>query len=493
MRIPNSGLYIDNPAYPVLQAIVSYWGVTSAAGNAGGTTLVCADLATQPNYDGLSIKILSGTYAGQVRTIYTHVTNTLTFGAAFGGQIAAGTLFVILSALGSGGGPGPSPVEGLSYYGVVDAVPGANQFTVGGLAGLGAGKFAGATNPYLVFVLRDAGGASAAPQGEQQAVTAYVTATGTFTTAAFTAAIAVGDEVLILNPNTAAGLIILAGLAVPAQDAITNVLMRDVTGNKTDTADYTPTATQSSIMRLLKGVLSSRVIAEGTITTSSATVPVDNTRAEGADYFNGCYLMPLTGACAFQPRLIIDFAAGGTFTINGFNPFTAATGLVAYVIIAAQTDNDLLLSIRGGGESLESLDDELDAILDLARSPQSGTLLMTGAEQQLYLETATVPFEFHGGYIDWTGLNAGAGEDTTIRVYVRLVPGGALRLIYAETFLAAAVPNPPAVPFPRDVNTQVVPGRLFNVYGVQVTAEQAAVGAGWNTLTYEIFDAKRGT
>ncbi len=151
----------------------------------------------------------------------------------------------------------------------------------------------------------------------------------------------------------------------------------------------------------------------------------------------------------------------------------------------------LELLMQGGAETLQSIADRLDQQLDLARSPQSGTLLMTGAEQQLYLETSTTPFEFYGGYIDWAGLNFGAGEDTTIRVYGSIVPAGTLRLLYTETFLAAALPVPILVPFPRNTNTDVTPGRLFSVYGVRVTTQQAAIGGGWNTLTYEIFDAKR--
>ena len=204
MKLP-SGLRIDDPAWPLLQAHVSYWGITSAAGNALGTSLVDAGLANEPSYDGLSVKILSGPAAGQVRTVQVHgaASTTLVVGVAFSNsvgavqQIGAGTLFVILSSVAGGGGPGPAPAESLTYYGIVDAVPGANQLTISALAGLGAGKFAGATNPYSAFVLRDAGGASAAPQGEAQAITAYATATGVFTTAAFTAAVAVGDEILL--------------------------------------------------------------------------------------------------------------------------------------------------------------------------------------------------------------------------------------------------------------------------------------------------------
>jgi len=105
--------------------------------------------------------------------------------------------------------------QGGFYYGVVTAVPGANQFTIPGLAGLGAGKFAGATNPFRAFVFRDAAGLSAAPQGEIQAVTAYATATGTFTTNAFTAPVNIGDEMLIVfAPMLGGTTVIAAGNAV---------------------------------------------------------------------------------------------------------------------------------------------------------------------------------------------------------------------------------------------------------------------------------------
>jgi len=219
MKVNTSGLRQDSPSRPLLQAFISYQGITDAAGAASGLTIVCGDLVNEPSYDGLLCKVRSGAAAGQVKPIYVQAGNTLTFATPWTNaagavvQITASTLFDILSISGGGGGPGPAPREGLSYYGVVDAVPGANQFTIGSLAGLGAGKFDGATNPYYAFVLRDAGGAGAAPQGEQLPITAYVTATGVFTTVAFTAAVAVGDEILILHPDLAAALIIIADLA----------------------------------------------------------------------------------------------------------------------------------------------------------------------------------------------------------------------------------------------------------------------------------------
>jgi hypothetical protein len=53
-------------------------------------------------------------------------------------------------------------------------------------------------------VFRDAGGAAAAPQGETQQITGYTTATGLFTSNAFTVPIAVGDDVIIMSGRIAA-------------------------------------------------------------------------------------------------------------------------------------------------------------------------------------------------------------------------------------------------------------------------------------------------
>jgi hypothetical protein len=159
---------------------------------------------------------------------------------------AAGiTLPVPVSLVGPAGNS-----QGLVYYGLVTAVPGANQFTIPTLAGYGAGKFAGAAKPYYAFVFRDNGGAGAAPQGEQLVVTAYATATGTFTTAAFTAAVAAGDEILIIHADVAEG----GAPTVPVPDSVSNTLSSDVVGNKADTANIVIDAA-SSLMRWVKGIL----------------------------------------------------------------------------------------------------------------------------------------------------------------------------------------------------------------------------------------------
>ncbi len=151
-----------------------------------------------------------------------------------------------------------------------------------------------------------------------------------------------------------------------------------------------------------------------------------------------------------------------------------------------------ILNVQGGAYTIQDLMEAFQAMPDLARSPQSGNTLMDGTELELYEQADIHPFIFGGGYTDWTGLNAGAGEDTTIRAYAIIESGGVYRLFYNESFLAAAVPVPILTPHPRDIDTQVEPRIMHNVYGIKITAQQALEGGGWNTLPCEWFDALRG-
>jgi hypothetical protein len=93
--------------------------------------------------------------------------------------------------------------SGIGFRGVVTAANPGVSFTIGTLVGLGAGFFVDANSPWYATVLRDAGGAAGAPQGESEKVTGYTTATGLFTSDAFTVPVAVGDDMLILNHRLA--------------------------------------------------------------------------------------------------------------------------------------------------------------------------------------------------------------------------------------------------------------------------------------------------
>lgn len=185
----------------ILRLLSSFDGITTADGNAGGTTLFCSQLiGTLPTNDFITNKVIyidTGARASesQVAAAFNPLTGQITISPAFSGQILAGVHFYVLNAASGGGSGGAS--QGLSFYGVVTDVPGANQFTIASLTGIGDTAFVN----WGAFVFWDAGGAGAAPQQETQTVTAYVSATGTFTTGAFTAPVAVGDKIILLNPG----------------------------------------------------------------------------------------------------------------------------------------------------------------------------------------------------------------------------------------------------------------------------------------------------
>ncbi len=125
-------------------------------------------------------------------------------------------------------------------------------------------------------------------------------------------------------------------LVAPVADVTTTTNMRDSIGIKTDAAAYAVAATKS-LMAYAKGILNTNVLATGTFTTSSTTVPADTGRGEVTNYWNGCLLIPLTGAAAFQPRLITVFTATtGVFTLDADTPFTTVPSTVTYAIVRGQ-------------------------------------------------------------------------------------------------------------------------------------------------------------
>jgi len=194
-------------------------------------------------------------------------------------------------------------IQGGFYYGVVTAVPGANQFTIDGLAGYGETCFVG----WDAYVFWDAGGAGAAPQHETQTVTAY-TNLGVFTTAAYTAPVGIGDIMIIIHPNLAD---IINDLSVPAADVGTNILERDVIGNKTDTALYAAVA-NASLMRYVKALITAGIAVPGAVSDAGPAIADFDTDLTEAtdDHYNGMLLMFISGANAGQAHAINDYAGG---------------------------------------------------------------------------------------------------------------------------------------------------------------------------------------
>ncbi|MDP3064640.1 MAG: hypothetical protein Q8O40_15765, partial [Chloroflexota bacterium] len=360
-------------------------GRVAAAVLAGTNTLQCGDGVTLRDWP---VNLLAGaTYAvvchGQIRLISTNTADTLTVSTNWTTAIALGETYVIIP-LASGPNAGTA---GLSYYGVVTAVPGANQFTCPTLTGLGAGKFQPGATQYSAYVLRDAGGLAALPQGETRLVTVYDTATGTFTTTAFPAAVAVGDEILLLHPvlggggggggmPATAGLWMF-GIVSPVQVPSTTVVdIPHLAGFQNDTfnnefymevlnaggaapegqkrliTDYvgatgsfttdafTANVEAGDIVAIFhKAIEAIDIIARGTLDTSSATVPADSTRTEGNNHFRGHLLIPTEGTYAGRATRIVQYTgAGGIFIVDPNNPFPGATGLVDYIVTKSQAE-----------------------------------------------------------------------------------------------------------------------------------------------------------
>jgi len=205
MVMPNLHQALDRDA--ILRALSSFYGITTADGNIGGTTLFCSTLIGSNDFiTNKSILLQSGLsiYEDNGATGFNPLTGQITVGTAFSSPVLAGTGFYVLNTAAVDIAPIVAAIaanQGLCYYGVVTAVPVAGQFTIPTLAGLGAGKFIdlGLVNQYYAFVFRDAAG-GIPPQGESQPVTNYATATGNFVANAFTVPVDIGDEIIIIHP-----------------------------------------------------------------------------------------------------------------------------------------------------------------------------------------------------------------------------------------------------------------------------------------------------
>lgn len=98
INVPALGIGFPDGEGP---SMVIYSGITTANGNAGGTTLVDDALASLSGKFGLMLWINTGPSRGQVRFITIHAANTLTVDTAYDTQISAGTNYMILPIYGT--------------------------------------------------------------------------------------------------------------------------------------------------------------------------------------------------------------------------------------------------------------------------------------------------------------------------------------------------------------------------------------------------------
>ncbi|MBA7587563.1 hypothetical protein ES708_29594 [subsurface metagenome] len=227
----------------LIRALTAYSGITTDDGEAGGTTLVDSNLIGRNDFiSEKTILIMSGDAKDEDKgaTSFDNSDGKITLqGTGFSAQIKAGTIFRVLNIssieidvanidakIGTNvDAPGTTTLfawlaklftqggQGLVYYGKVTQVDDATHFRVAGLTGFGDAYF---TNNYRVYVVRDAAGGGAAPQGEMQPCSAYTSSDGTFTHTTFSVGLAVDDEVLLLHERVAEVADIVAALVVIA-------------------------------------------------------------------------------------------------------------------------------------------------------------------------------------------------------------------------------------------------------------------------------------
>jgi hypothetical protein len=278
------------------------------------------------DFTGYALGNTSYSFSGRDVTItnFTAVGTTLDFSGDFTLTIAASCTAGTINVRGNirlinntGGatvndytvGSAISALGGMCYYGRVTAVPGANQFTIPSLAGLGNTKFVG----WNAYVLWDAAGAGAAPQHEQQPITVYTSAGGVFTAPGFTAAVGIGDDILILNPEIMD--------ALPAIDSILNTSPGDVGGNKGDSA-VTVVGVVASRMGYIKGILN---LINAMLTLKETGGTLLATAAEQNLVINNA------PASVFAPKAVRinlrNMALGDVVTIRSYTRLTAVAGL----------------------------------------------------------------------------------------------------------------------------------------------------------------------
>ena len=89
---------MENKRVRNLENLISFRGVTTGDGAAGGSTIVCADLGAEPDFDGLTVVIASGDYKGQAALITGATTGgTITVVKSYDGKILDGTEFAVVS------------------------------------------------------------------------------------------------------------------------------------------------------------------------------------------------------------------------------------------------------------------------------------------------------------------------------------------------------------------------------------------------------------
>lgn len=360
----------------------------------------------------------------------------------------------------------------LAIHGIVETVPAPNQFTCEALSGLGNGKFTGATgNPWYVFVVRDVGGAGAAPQGELQPITAYVSATGLFTHTAFTIALAQGDEIVLLHPALAAAMP-LGGTnqGLCYYGIVTNIPV----ANQCDV----PTLAGMGVGKFMSAANPYELFVlrdnAGTGIAPQGEMQEITGYTNAGRFTHNAFTVPLV---AGDEVLVIHPALAAILDIVALLVVPAADAVTnAYERDVIGNKEDSALAVVGTTASLmryiKALVDLINMMVGvLELNETGGTVTTDGNEQTLYYNNAPAG-SFKPLVLQLDCTNMAAGDTVVVRTYYRIAPGGNL-ILQDETTLSDDMD-------PDLVSITLLPNR----YGIRVTIQETA--GAHNDFNWEV-------
>lgn len=323
-------IYARDAYYGITQPIklVDNGDGTYSFGTAGGsariftstststTTLTCAALAdVASEYVGQMAVPQSGAMAGEGRTIISYNgTNTITVSPAWAGDPGGIVVFAII----------PSGSGSDSLVPTADSTDNTYERDVIGNKTDTASTVKNNTDSVVSYL-----------KGILDLLGVPTTVTGTFTDGSSASApidTGIGDT-YGANYFIGSKLIPLTG---SARYQCRTIIGFTSGGIFTLDRDFT-TAPGAVSYIIVPNAPGTALITLGTITTATSTsVLVDINRTEATGHWDGCLLIPLSGLCALQPRIIDTYITGGTFNMRRI--FNNTVGTVKYLIIPRQSD-----------------------------------------------------------------------------------------------------------------------------------------------------------
>lgn len=206
--------------------------------------------------------------------------------------------------------------QGLIYYGKVTQVDDATHFRVASLAGFGDAFFA---DNFRVYVLRDAGGAGAAPQTEMKPCSAFTSSTSRFTHTAFTVVLAAADEILMLHESlarildTTYGLsaikTLIAAIPTTAERGTDNAALASVLGALNSATGSGAVSDAKVAMTYLKQLVTGLITLDAICDTSGV---VTGARTAASKLFAGVPQVKATTIDLHQAAATYDLVTGTT-------------------------------------------------------------------------------------------------------------------------------------------------------------------------------------